>query len=227
MAFLVNNLKNSIIIVGDYTMKLKPFLISAFFLLLMWGSFLLGLDNHEVYVRLGIYPRRAQSLVSIFTGPFIHGDWEHLIFNSSSFLVLTTMLFYFYKNIADKVFAIGFLLTGLMIWFFARPSYHIGMSGVIYAEFGFLFLAGFLSRNRPQIVASFITVLFYGSMVWGVFPGKPGVSWEAHLFGFMVGVFCILLFRKELFTAFYTFDKEADIDEYMQFDISQKQKRVE
>lgn len=206
-------------------MKYKPILISLFFLLIMWVAFLYGIDNERTFVKLGIYPRRIQSLFSIFTGPFVHGDWEHLIFNSSSFLVLTSMLFYFYKNIADKIFAIAFLLTGLLIWGFARPSYHIGMSGVIYAEFGFLFLAGFLSRNRPQIVASFITVLFYGSMVWGVFPGKPGVSWEAHLFGFIVGICCILLFRKELFAAFYSFKSEPDVDEYMQFDVENRRSR--
>lgn len=205
---------------------MKPILVSVIFVFTMWLSFLLGIDNRDLYIHLGIYPREVESIFMIFTAPFIHGDWEHLIFNTTSFAVLTAMLFYFYKSIADKVFALSFILTGVMVWFFARPSYHIGMSGIIYAEFGFLFLAGFMTRNRMQIVASFITALFYGSMIWGVFPGKEGVSWESHLFGFLIGVLCIFLFRKDLFTDKFKLNKENEIDEYMQFDILEKRKRI-
>jgi len=207
--------------------SLKPVIVSLVFLLIMWLSFLLGMTNKDLFVRLGIFPRKVESLFAIFTAPFVHGDWEHLFFNTTSFAVLTTMLFYFYYSIADKVFALSFILTGVLVWVFARPSYHIGMSGIIYAEFGFLFFAGFLTRDRMQIVASFITVMFYGSMVWGVFPGKSGVSWESHLLGFVIGVFCIFLFRKDLFTAKYKFEMEKEVDEFLQFDVLEKRKRIQ
>ena len=28
----------------------------------------------------------------------------------------------------------------------------------------------------------------YGGVLWGVLPGNPGISWEAHLFGFVGGL---------------------------------------
>ena len=189
----------------------------------MWLSFLIGLNYDGGFSQFGIYPREVKSLLGIITAPFVHGDWEHLFFNSTSFLVLTIMLFYFYEKVASKVFIFSFLLTGLLVWIFARPSYHIGMSGVIYAEFGFLFFAGFLSKNRMQIVVSLITAMFYGSMVWGVFPGKAGVSWESHLYGFLIGIASIFIFNRESLMENRGIKRSKEIDEYMIFDVEKRE----
>jgi len=35
----------------------------------------------------------------------------------------------------------------------------------------------------------------YGSMIWGVFPTEPGVSFESHFFGAVIGVLCAIIFR--------------------------------
>jgi hypothetical protein len=32
-------------------------------------------------------------------------------------------------------------------------------------------------------------------MVWGIFPIKPGMSWEGHLWGMMAGVILAYFFR--------------------------------
>ena len=40
--------------------------------------------------------------------------------------------------------------------------------------------------------------LVYGAMVWGVLPGQPGVSWEAHLFGALAGVVAAMTLRAPL-----------------------------
>jgi len=38
-------------------------------------------------------------------------------------------------------------------------------------------------------------VLFlYGSMIWGIVPGAPDVSWESHLAGAVLGVIMAYLF---------------------------------
>jgi membrane associated rhomboid family serine protease len=34
---------------------------------------------------------------------------------------------------------------------------------------------------------SLIVGFLYGSLIWGVLPSQPGVSWQAHFFGFVGG----------------------------------------
>ena len=42
-----------------------------------------------------------------------------------------------------------------------------------------------------------LTIVFlYGSMIWGIFPIRPNVSWEGHLFGGLAGLFLAYYYRK-------------------------------
>jgi hypothetical protein len=38
----------------------------------------------------------------------------------------------------------------------------------------------------------------YGGMFMGVLPNQPGVSWESHLYGGLVGIFVAYYFKDEL-----------------------------
>ena len=82
------------------------------------------------------------------------------------------------------------------MWLFARESYHIGMSGVIYGLTSFLVLSGFLRKNMKVAAISLAVIFYYGSMVWGIFPSKVGVSWEAHSIGLLSGILIAIYFRK-------------------------------
>ena len=61
-------------------------------------------------------------------------------------------LFYFYHEIAFKVFVLSFLITNVMVWIGARASYHIGASGLIYSFASFLFFSGILRRYTQQYI---------------------------------------------------------------------------
>ena len=39
------------------------------------------------------------------------------------------------------------------------------------------------ARSLITLGAALVVGVLYGSILWGVLPGQPGVSWEAHLFG--------------------------------------------
>ena len=144
---------------------------------------------------LGIYPREISGLKGIIFGPFIHGDVKHLFNNSMPLVVLTTALFYFYRNIRWRVLLFGLLLTGLLTWIIGRPSLHIGASGIIYMLTAFLLFKGIFSKQYQLTALSFAVIFLYGGFIWYVFPTDPKISWEGHLSGFLVGLLFAIIFK--------------------------------
>ena len=55
--------------------------------------------------------------------------------------------------------------------------------------------AGLIRRDRRAIAASLLVCFMYGALVWGVLPIEPGVSWETHLSGALIGVALAFIFR--------------------------------
>lgn len=151
----------------------------------------LGLDMGTY----GILPRYVSGLKGIIASPFIHGSYGHLINNSVPFLVGATIITYFYRRIALSAILLIWLLTGALVWVFAKPAFHIGASGVVYGMISFIFWAGLFNRDRQSIVLSLIILFVYSGMFYGVLPNQPGVSWESHLLGGMVGILTAWLLR--------------------------------
>ena len=111
---------------------LKSFFVPAIFLLLMWWVKFAEWIFDFPLTFLGIHPLHWDGLPGILLSPFIHGDWKHLAANSVPLLVLGAALYFFYRNMATKIFFLILLITGVWVWLGARESYHIGASGVIY-----------------------------------------------------------------------------------------------
>lgn len=153
---------------------------------------------------MGVLPRTFEGLKGIFLMPLIHGGFGHLISNSVPFLVAGSLMMYFYKNVAFQAFAWMYVLTGAMVWGFARNFedgsiiYHIGASGVVYAMVAFIFFSGVFVRNRVSIVLSLVMIFMYSGMIQGILPNQEGISWEGHLFGGMVGTGVAFLLRKPI-----------------------------
>ncbi len=153
---------------------------------------LLDLEFHA----WGIFPQTVPGLKGIVFAPFIHGSFSHLISNSLPLLVLGSALFYFYRDVAFRVFILGLLITGIWVWIIARPSFHIGASGVLYSIAAFLFVSGII-RSHPRLMALSLLVAFlYGGMVWGIFPIREHISWESHLMGMLSGALLALFFKE-------------------------------
>ena len=59
----------------------------------------------------------------------------------------------------------------------------------------FIFTIGILRGDRLSVALAMIVFFIYGGMVWSIFPQEPGISYEGHFFGAIIGVLAALLFR--------------------------------
>ncbi len=170
-----------------------PLLISGLVCLISIPD-LLGLVELKPYA---LRPRDWSQWYGILTAPFLHGSWEHLFSNLPPLFFLTVGLRLFYPDIEKQVLLTSFIAPGLWTFIVASGGLHLGASGVVYALAFFLFFSGAFRKDVRALALSLVVAMFYGSMVWGVFPGQPGISWESHLFGGLAGVVMAWYFRKK------------------------------
>ncbi|WP_377481540.1 MAG: rhomboid family intramembrane serine protease [Microcoleus anatoxicus] len=146
----------------------------------------------------GVRPRNLDGLQGILLMPFLHGSFAHLAANTLPFVTLGWLIML--REVSDffVVSGVTMLVSGLGVWLTGAPnSVHIGASGLIFGYFGFLLLRGYFERSFNSILLSLIVGFFYGSLIWGVLPSQPGVSWQAHFFGFVGGVLTAQLLGRQ------------------------------
>jgi membrane associated rhomboid family serine protease len=176
--------------------NLEKFLIPLSFPVILWIVHLISFIFQIDMTRLGILPRNFAGLLGIITSPLIHADFSHLISNTIPLVVLGWIIFFFYPKVSYLLFGIIYFFTGLLVWIFARPVYHIGASGIVYGFVSFLFFSGLFRRDNKSIALALIITFLYGGLVWGMIPGWKTISWESHLFGALTGLTAAYLFRK-------------------------------
>ncbi|MGK7902058.1 MAG: rhomboid family intramembrane serine protease [Hormoscilla sp.] len=155
--------------------------------------FFSGSRGLDIY---GIIPRNPTGLRGILFGPFLHGNFPHLIANTIPFLTLGWFIMLQETSDFLIVTVITAIVSGLGVWLFGAPGLHIGASGVIFGYLGFLLLRGYFERSFTAIFFSVVVAFFYGSLIAGVLPGQVGISWEGHLFGFIGGVLAAKLMAR-------------------------------
>jgi len=137
--------------------------------------------------RFGLIPRQLGGIDGVVGMPFLHGSFRHLMANTAPLLLLGTLLA---ATVTRGLVAINLVVVGLggtLVWLLGSPAIHIGASGLVFGWFGFLIMRGLVDRSPVTLGASVLVGVLYGSILWGVLPGQPGVSWEAHLFGAIAG----------------------------------------
>jgi membrane associated rhomboid family serine protease len=117
--------------------------------------------------------------------------------NSIPFLILTFALLYFYRNLAYRIFFLIYILSGICGWVGGRESWHLGASGLVYGLASFLFFSGIFRKDANLLTIGIIVVFLYGSMFWGIFPIKPEISWESHLWGSASGLVLAFYYRNQ------------------------------
>jgi len=121
-------------------------------------------------------------------------------------------MLYLYPNSALRVIPMVWLGTGLLAWLIGRPNVHIGASGFVYGLLAFILVGGMLRKDLRSVAVSLLVWFLYGSMIWGVLPIRPQMSWEMHLSGTLLGVAMAILYRNwdQVPIKRYTWEDEDD-----------------
>jgi len=189
-------------------MAYQRFRLSAVWLLIAINLllFIATLINRDLILLLGLQPAsfltRPWTLV---TNLFIHGGIWHILAN-----MITLYFFgsYLSRLIGVKKFLLVYFSGGILgnIFYFLLPpspfSIAIGASGAIFA------LAGVLVVMMPnlKVLLYFIVplplwvVVLVFFVLWSFI---PGVAWQAHLGGLVLGLVAGYIFRRRM-RYFYT-----------------------
>lgn len=173
----------------------RSFALVASFTAVLWLIKIVEMAYGTDLVMYGVYPWQLGGLAGILCAPLIHGSISHLFANTAPLLILGTALLYGYPKSARLVIPAVYLGTGLSVWLFARPAYHVGASGLTFGFMFFVFTVGVLRWDRRAIALSLVVFFLYGGMITGIFPNKPDISFESHFFGAVIGFTLAVLLR--------------------------------
>ena len=147
-------------------------------------NFLLG---HSL-TTYGVLPRSSNGLIGIFLSPFIHAGFWHAVSNTVPLLILGGLTLAADKARFLMTTVAIILLSGTLVWLFARNSYHVGASGLVFGYFGALITQAIIERSLKSIVLAMITITLYGGLLWGILPLRSYISFEGHFFGLIAGI---------------------------------------
>lgn len=172
--------------------------VSGGFVALLWLIEALDRILPGNFESRGVRPRSDEGLLGIVFAPLLHGGWDHLISNSFPLLILGFLLGMSGMRTFAVTTAIIWIVGGVGVWVIAGSnSIHIGASGVVFGWLVFLIIRGFFARSLGQIVLGIAVFFAYGTVLLGVLPGDPGISWEGHLFGAIGGAIAAWLARDD------------------------------
>jgi membrane associated rhomboid family serine protease len=176
----------------NFRLALKAALV---FIGILWTVFIVDQVFHLGLARFGLRPGSGTGLIGVITAPLLHANFPHILSNTLPLLISATAMLYLYPNSALRVLPAIWIGSGLLAWWIGRPNLHIGASGLIYGMLAYVFIGGILRRDMRSISVSLLVGFLYGSMIWGVLPTRPQMSWEMHLSGALIGGVLAFVFR--------------------------------
>jgi membrane associated rhomboid family serine protease len=137
----------------------------------------------------GIWARSVSRLWGIFTAPFLHAGWGHLISNTVPLLFLGVIVALRGAPRLAAVTAIVIVLGGLGTWLISPASPDtIGASGVVFGYATYLLARGFFNRSVLEVLVGLVVGAVWGGALVASLVPHPGISWQGHLCGGLAGV---------------------------------------
>ena len=156
-----------------------------------------SIDHYGLSRHFGIVGREPSRLPDILSAPLLHWSFSHIEANSAPLFFLG--FFAAYRGIRRFVVATVLIVvtSGLGSWLFSSThAVEVGASGVVFGYFGYVVVRGIVDRHFLDAIVGLVVALSYWSILQGVLPNDPHISWQAHLFGLLGGIAAALLLRQ-------------------------------
>lgn len=188
---MLDNISNELTLFIESSRGVMPLLLKIIGGL--WAFNLLNWATGSKLSVLGIVPRKIYGLPGLIFSPLLHADFTHLLFNTLPFFALSLFILSVGVTQYIEVTVIIWIVQGILVWLMGRHGNHIGASGVIAGYFAFVLAQ---AVERPSVTTLFvggIALYYFGGILLSLFPTEERVSWEGHLFGFLVGILAVFL----------------------------------
>jgi membrane associated rhomboid family serine protease len=183
---------------SKYATQVQGLVLLGGIVLLMW---LLEIVNTLDSNRLdndGIWPRSFGHIWGIFTAPFLHVSFQHLIANTIPLLFMGVIIALHGAKRLALVTAIVILVGGFGTWL-VSPSHSItvGASGLVFGYAAYLLVRGVFDRSVLEVFVGIVVgVVWGGALISSVVP-HGGVSWQGHVCGAIGGVVAAYVLRQD------------------------------
>jgi membrane associated rhomboid family serine protease len=173
-------------------------MISAGFVVLIWALEIVDTASGHALDDLGVEPRTDEGLVGIVTAPLLHFGFDHLGANTLPALVMLFLVLVTGIQRGLLATAVIWLVGGVGVWLVGPANTeHAGASVLIFGWLVHLIVRGVWTRSAGEIALGVVVLLGYGSVLLGVLPGQPGISWQGHLFGALGGLLAAPLLGRD------------------------------
>jgi membrane associated rhomboid family serine protease len=156
---------------------------------LMW---LINLINAADSYRLdsdGLYAHNVDRIWGIFTAPFLHASWSHLIGNTIPLVFMGLLIALTGARQFVGVTLIVIVLGGLGTWLVSPGGTQVvGASGLVFGYATYLLTRGFFDRSALEILTGIVVGVIFGGVLLASLVPHGGISWQGHLCGGIAGV---------------------------------------
>jgi membrane associated rhomboid family serine protease len=181
-----------------YMTQVQGLVLLGGMVLIMWVLELVntidsnGLDND------GIWARNLGRVWGIFTAPFLHVSFQHLIANTIPLLFMGVIIALHGAKRLALVTLIVILVGGIGTWLIA-PSHSItvGASGLVFGYATYLLVRGVFDRSVLEVFVGIVVgVVWGGALISSIVP-HYGISWQGHVCGAIGGVVAAYVLRRD------------------------------
>ncbi len=163
----------------------------------MIGVYILDFLTGGFLKSFGVHPRNIDSIYTIFSSPWLHGDITHLLSNLSAMAVLAFLTMLQGVRYFVKASFLIIIVSGLLLWLFGRDANHIGASGWIFGLWSLTIALAWFERSFQNIAVGIGVIFFYGGMILGLLPTQSYISFESHIFGALAGIIAAGVLAKQ------------------------------
>ena len=176
----------------------EGFALLAAMVALMWVVELINSVDSYKLDQDGLYPHNVDRIWGIFTTPFLHASWSHLIGNTIPFVFMGALIALEGARRLAAVTLIVIVLGGLGTWLVSPAGVPVvGASGVVFGYATYLLARGFFNHSLTQILAGVVVGAVFGSALLASLVPHGNVSWQGHLCGGIAGVIAAWLLSRD------------------------------